>query len=147
MTEAIGSRGWFQDKQAIFLVIKNKLPSLNEYTAKCRTNAHIGAKFKSDTELLIWQDIIVSKNAGILRPLRADEYPCKIEIYWREHTSKRDVDNIKSAAKFILDALKNYSIIKDDSQKYISQIYDHISVDKARDNCVVVKIIPKQAQE
>lgn len=145
MQSDIGTASWYDDKNALFLVINAQLPSLNEYVGKCRANAHVGAKFKNETEEVICAEILQSRAAGILRAIRPEEYPLQIEILWRESSERRDVDNIKSAAKFIMDALKKSGIIEDDGQKYVRQIYDRVTVNKKKKTAVFVKFIPASA--
>ena len=53
-----------------------------------------------------------------------------ITIKWYEPDSRRDIDNIASGVKFILDALVNAGTIKDDSQKYVKSISHEFYVDK-----------------
>lgn len=138
----IGSKEWFDDDGALYFKIPRRLPSLNDYIAKNRSNAYAGAKFKKDVDEAIKYDILFAANKGHLRPVKHEEYPVIIEIYWREENAKRDVDNIKSAAKYILDALVGMRFIKNDGQKYVGQIYDKVALDTERGSSVVVKIIP-----
>jgi Holliday junction resolvase RusA-like endonuclease len=148
MTNYIGSKEWFKEDAgaALWLKIPRRLPSLNDYISKNRSNAYAGAKFKKNIDEGIKYDILLSANVGYLRPIKPDEYPVTIEIYWREENAKRDVDNIKSAAKYILDALVEMHILKNDGQKYVAQVYDRITVDGERGACVFVKIIPNAGQ-
>ena len=91
-----------------FFVIDQQLPSLNEYVNKCRTHSIKGAQFKEEVEQQIWLYILRALSTKTLR--RVNNYPVEINIEWHEKDYKRDVDNIKSAAKFILDTMvnKNY---------------------------------------
>ena len=45
-------------------------------------------------------------------------------MVYHEPDRRRDVDNIYSANKFILDALRKAGIIKNDSQKYVKDVID-----------------------
>ncbi len=103
--------------------IDEKLPSLNELIAANRCNRYKGAKMKSDIDSLISAYITRAKLLGEIHPI---DCPCILEITWHERTKKRDVDNIQSSQKFILDALQETGIIPNDSQKYVKQIYHHI---------------------
>ena len=103
-----------------------KVPSLNEYTAKERSNAHAGAKFKRRVEDDICQYIFVAMNAGTLRPCTA---PVDIYIRFHEKTTKRDVDNIQFSTKFILDAMQTMGILENDSRRCVRQIYHKIIED------------------
>ena len=59
-----------------------------------------------------------------------------LRVHEAEKTKRRDVDNIQSAQKFILDALQHFSIIKNDSRKYVKQIH-HTVIDDERDFVIV----------
>ena len=115
------------------LVINAQLPSLNQYQNACRSHWSKGADFKKDIEELIGWHI---KSALTKQTLRKVNGPCEIFIEWHEKTKRRDVDNIQSAQKFILDALQHHRIIKNDSRKYIKQIH-HTVIDDERDFVIV----------
>jgi Holliday junction resolvase RusA-like endonuclease len=146
MINDIGKAGWINDG-SIFLIITRRLPSLNDYINKNRSNPYAGASFKKEIDDAIKYDILLSAHKGYLRQIKQTEYPVQIEILWREENAKRDVDNIKSAAKYILDALVEMHILKNDGQKYVSQVYDEVAVDPNRPSGVYVKIIPKGKKE
>lgn len=116
--------------------IKAKLPSLNEYTRACRTHRMVGAKFKEEVEEVIGWYIKQAQTAGTLSAI---EKPCEIYIDWNEKTKRRDVDNIQSSQKFILDALQKYGILKNDSRKYVKQI--HHVVHDADTDFVIVRLV------
>jgi len=121
--------------------IKAKLPSLNDVVAKNRSNRYEGAKFKKDIEEVIGWAI---KQALTMRTLKPVKNPCVIYIEFHEATKRRDVDNIQSSQKFILDAMVSNGILQNDSRRYvIKQIYHEIIDDN--DDFVVVKI--KEIQE
>lgn len=115
--------------------IDAQLPSLNEYTRACRSHWSKGAEFKSNVESLIGWSIRRAINAGQLRPI---DKPCEVHIYWHEATRRRDVDNIQSAQKFILDALQHFKIIKNDSRRYVRQIRHEVIDDTT--NYVTVEL-------
>jgi Holliday junction resolvase RusA-like endonuclease len=103
------------------------LPSLNDYTAACRSNAYVGAKFKKEVEEVIGWYI---KQAVTSKTLTPPKSAVMLRFEWREKTKRRDADNIASAKKFILDALVTNGILKDDSRKYVKGFYDVIIDDK-----------------
>ena len=115
--------------------IHGKLPSLNEVINANRTNRYAGAKLKRDIEILISAAISAAIKNGSLRPI---EQSCIICIQWYEATRRRDADNIQSSQKFILDALVKCGILKNDSRKYVTQIYHEI-VD-GNENMVIVNL-------
>ena len=123
-----------------FFVIDQQLPSLNEYVNECRAHSIKGAQFKEEVEQQIWLYILRALSTKTLR--RVSNYPVEINIEWHEKDYKRDVDNIKSAAKFILDTMVKTKIIKDDGRKYVSQVYDLV-VDDTKTK-VVVEILEKE---
>ena len=110
-------------------IIEEKLPSLNEVIGKNRANKMMGAKLKKDVQSRILTYMQIAHVMGHLEP---QEKQCTISITWHEKSKRRDVDNIQSAQKFILDAMVEGGILKDDSRKYVAQIYHHI-VDGDRD--------------
>jgi len=115
------------------LLIDAQLPSLNQYQNACRSHWSKGAEFKKSIESLIGWSI---KRAILQKQLHKVEKPCEIHIEWHEKTKRRDVDNIQSAQKFILDALQKFGVIKNDSRKYIKQIH-HTVIDDKRDFVIV----------
>ena len=120
-------------------VIEAQLPSLNQYQNACRSHWSKGADFKKSFEQEICDYIRI---ALYQKKLRRVEKPCEIFIEWHEATKRRDVDNIQSAQKFILDALQTCCIIKKDSRKYVKQIH-HTIIDDKRD-FVIVRIEEKE---
>ena len=110
--------------------IEQKLPSLNDVISKNRANRMMGAKLKREVQ----DDILTYIRLAVLHgDLHASSGKrCTLSITWHEKTKRRDVDNIQSAQKFILDAMVEGGILEDDSRKYVAQIYHHI-VDDERD--------------
>lgn len=123
------------------LVINQQLPSYNEYVDANRSHWSKGAKFKKTIDTQIGYEILRAKAVKKLAPFSD---PCVIYIEWHEKTKKRDVDNIQSAQKFILDALQIMKIIPNDSRRYIKQI-NHKIVDDDRDYVKVRMILEGEA--
>lgn len=117
------------------LTIDAQLPSLNEYQNACRSHWSKGAEFKKSVEALIGYSIRQSLAKGDLHTV---ETPCEVYIDWHEATKRRDVDNIQSAQKFILDAMQHFHIIKNDNRKCVKQIH-HTVIDDTK-NYVIVRI-------
>lgn len=109
--------------------INLKLPSLNEYTRVCRSNAVVASKFKRDIEREISYFLINMKKY---------EKPIFIDFNWIEKNKKRDLDNIASAKKFILDAMVKAGKIKNDGWKYVAGFSDKFSL--GEENKVVLEI-------
>ena len=110
-------------------VIEGRLPSLNDYTSANRSHWSKGAKFKRNVEAdIIWQ-IRAARNKGTLRP---PSRKIVLHIEWHESDQRRDVDNIVSAKKFILDAMQKAGIIPNDNRKWVAGVYDEI-IDDTKD--------------
>ena len=76
--------------------------------------------------LLIISSYIKQQN---LRPI--EKYPVKIQFRFYCSDRRRDPDNLSSSSrKFILDALVNEGVLKDDGWKYIKGFSDDFYLDK-----------------
>ena len=104
-------------------MIKAKLPTLNEVIAANRRNKYNGNKFKKEIEELIGWYI---KQAQVVGSLSKIEEPVDILIDFYERTAKRDVYNIQSSQKFIIDALVRNGILKNDGQRYVKNVYHRV---------------------
>lgn len=110
-------------------VIEGRLPSLNDYTRANRSHWSKGAEYKRNVEAeIIWQ-IRAARNKGTLHPVSRK---IVLHIEWHESDQRRDVDNIVSAKKFILDAMQKAGIIPNDNRKWVAGVYDKI-IDDTRD--------------
>lgn len=107
------------------LTIPGTLNNLNDYIAAERTNRHKGAKMKASNESIVaaavWQ---------CMRGIRIDK-PVFMEYTWVEKNRRRDLDNISSfGRKVIQDALVAAGVLKDDGWKYVVGFADRFQVDK-----------------
>jgi Holliday junction resolvase RusA-like endonuclease len=125
------------DKRQNYLYIGQQLPSLNEYVAKNRTNPNVGATFKRSVEDTIQMWIAACVGSGNLHRI---ESQCEIVIDFYERTKRRDVDNVQSATKFILDALVKAGILPNDNQRWVRQVYHRVLPSVGID-CVYVYLI------
>ena len=106
---------------AIVLEISGRLDGLNEYTRACRSKSwQAGAEMKKRNEAKVISCIL-----NQLKDVYID-YPVTVEFVWFEKDSRRDLDNIAFAKKFILDAMVKTGTLKDDSQKYIQGFTDTV---------------------
>ena len=108
--------------------IQGRLDGLNEYTRANRANAYKGNSLKKKNERVVCIGIVEACMQGKLHKI--DKYPIELKITWYEPNSRRDIDNITFATKFIQDALVKKEILQNDSQKYISKISHEVTVDK-----------------
>ena len=98
-----------------------RLPSLNEYINKCRSNRYSGAEMKKQVE----NDI-----GYFINQLPKYDQPIKIHFHWVEENKKRDLDNICFAKKFILDSMVKTGKLKNDNRNYVKGFTDTFSYDK-----------------
>lgn len=107
------------------LIIPGTLNNLNDYIAAERENRHKGAKMKADNGKYV--------DAAIRQCMRGVkiEAPVFMEYTWVEPNKRRDLDNISSfGRKVIQDALVCAGTLKDDGWKYIVGFSDRFEVDK-----------------
>ena len=104
--------------------IDGRLDGLNEYTAECRKLAKGGGSCKRKNEAKVKNAI---RNAH-LKPMKT---PVIVHITWIEGLKEgatrfvpRDKDNIRFAAKFVLDALVSEGVIEDDGWSHVADIAD-----------------------
>lgn len=106
------------------LVYRGRLPAMNEIIGANRRNFYMGNKLKQKTQ----QDIM----AQFLPQKRGMEFQEKVNmrIWFYEPNQRRDEDNVKSGLKFLLDALQEIKILKNDSPKYLHIASDEVFVDR-----------------
>lgn len=103
--------------------IDGRLPTLNEYIDRCRTNKYAGAGFKKDHQNYIAWCI---KKAGI-NPVEK----VSIKYIFYEKNKRRDKDNVSSFAKKVInDALQETGILKNDNWECIELMTENFKVDK-----------------
>ena len=108
----------------ISFTIESKLPSLNDYinTLKSPKGQHTGARMKSDVDdICIW---CLKRCRSELKAFCAE--PVIIWLEWHESSKRRDLDNVYSASKYILDAMQKSGIIANDNYKHIKGIYNSV---------------------
>lgn len=122
------------------LVIKGRLPGLNEYTKACRTNPHAGNEMKRQSQdLVMWY--ILQQIRG-----RRFEKPVFILFTFYEQDRRRDRDNVSSfARKVIQDALVKCDVLKDDGWDQVTGYLDKFQVDK-KNPCIVVEFIEQEVE-
>ena len=107
------------------LTIPGTLNTLNDYIAAERTNRHKGARMKASNE-----SIVVAAVWQCMRGIRIDK-PVFMEYTWVEKNRRRDLDNISSfGRKVVQDALVAAGVLKDDGWKYVVGFSDRFQVDK-----------------
>lgn len=108
------------------LTIPGKLCGLNDYISAERTNRNKGAKMKADNGNIV---------AVAIRQCMMGvhiENPVFMEYKWVEPNRRRDLDNVSSfGRKVIQDALVESGVLKDDGWKYVVGFLDSFYVDKS----------------
>lgn len=115
------------------LKIPFKLPSFNDYNNICRRNKWEANNFKKGVQGDIVWAIRKSKLEKMTNAV-------KVSFFWIERTKKRDIDNVMSAKKFILDALVESKVLVNDSPKYVCEITDKLIYDRDKGDMVIVEI-------
>lgn len=106
-----------------YFIIEGRLPSLNDYVNANRSHWSRGALLKKQVEEGIMWQINSARATGKLH--RTTE-PSIITFEWHESDKRRDLDNIFSAKKYILDAMQKAGIIVNDNRRYIRGLEDTI---------------------
>lgn len=121
------------------LVIKGRLPGMNEYTAACRTSPHKGNEMKRQTqETVMWHILSQIRGVHFKRPV--------FLLYtFYEPNRRRDQDNVSSfARKCIQDALVKCGTLKNDGWGYVIGSMESFDVD-ANNPRIVVEFIEQGA--
>lgn len=106
------------------LVIPGRLDNLNDYIGAERTNRYKGAQMKARDEMIV--------TVAIRQCLRrvTIEKPVYMEYKWFEKNQRRDLDNISSfGRKVIQDALVRAGVLKNDGWREIVGFSDSFYVD------------------
>jgi Holliday junction resolvase RusA-like endonuclease len=104
-------------------IIPGRLPSLNEYIAACNRAWFIGQGFKNKQMRTISVCVIAGGVPVFTKPVT-------VLFRWFEKDKRRDRDNIRSAEKYVMDALKHMHRIKNDNQKWVLDSKHEILLDK-----------------
>lgn len=99
-----------------------KYPSLNEYINACRSHWSRGARMKRECDAATALMVRMQRVKPVTGPVR-------IRFVWHERTARRDWDNIRFAAKFVLDGLVKAGVLPDDGQAWVRGLSDEVVVD------------------
>lgn len=98
--------------------IPGRLAGANEIKAANRSHWSKGAKLAKSEKEKCWIAIISEKTYGMAH-LKA---PVTISMRWIEPNAKRDLDNITSGQKAIIDALVTSGIIGNDTREWVQNL-------------------------
>lgn len=105
--------------------VPGPLPSLNEIIAACK--GYNGRGFAYSKMKEEWTGLVVTCiQEAQLQPMNS----CRVVCEWREKSKRRDLDNVRVGVKFILDGLVKAGILPNDTQQYVWQISDSLTLDK-----------------
>lgn len=105
--------------------IDGRLPGMNEFIEKQRTNRYVGAKLKREA-----QDVVAHYIQKHLPKVKIKK-PVYITYHWYELNKRRDLDNIAGFGhKVIQDAMVECGLIKNDGWNEITGFRDYFYVDK-----------------
>lgn len=100
--------------------IRQRLPGLNEIIAAINHNRYAGnSQKKALTAVCAWYVIEQKVPVFIV--------PVTVRCRFIEPNRRRDRDNIQSGTKFIMDALVRTGRIKDDSQRWVKNVFPEVS--------------------
>jgi Holliday junction resolvase RusA-like endonuclease len=109
--------------------IQGKLANLNDHDAVYRGNKFAATTHKNKETKKVIEAL---KGQG-----PAVKYPVFITFHWR-HSTKHDPDNIRFAAKYILDGMVKAGILPDDNQRWVKGFGDDFTkVEDGQDNVLV----------
>lgn len=119
------------------LIIKGRLPGLNEIIDANRRHRNAGATQKRNTDKRIVNAI---KSQKIQKQPGLNEY----EFNWFCKDRRRDKDNIAVGKKFVFDALQTAGIIENDGWQQVERFTDKFHIDKENER---LEVIIKKVEE
>lgn len=105
------------------LVVDGRFPSLNDFVNAANRSRWSGADMKRRETKRV-------RDAALRAGLPRMEDRVDIHFHWVEPNARRDLDNIRFAAKFILDGLVVAGVLWDDSRRYVGMLSDSFAIDK-----------------
>lgn len=106
------------------LIIQGRLDNLNDYISAERTNRYNGAQMKSRSEA-----VVINAVRQCMRGVKIEK-PVYMEYTWYERNKRRDLDNISSyGRKVIQDSLVYAHVLKNDGWEEITGFSDKFYVD------------------
>lgn len=106
--------------------IEGELTDLNTYIQAERSHRLLASTIKrEETERVAWE----AQAAG-LPPV--SRYPIRIAFTWYSQDSRKDIDNIAFAKKFILDGLLKAGVLAGDGRKHVAGFAEEFLIDRER---------------
>lgn len=102
--------------------IPGRFASLNDYINAERSNRNYGASIKRKE---------TKRAAAAAYGIPKFEHPVWLHFKWIEPNTRRDIDNVAFAKKFILDGLVSAGVLENDNRQYVVGFEDDFSeIDK-----------------
>jgi Holliday junction resolvase RusA-like endonuclease len=96
------------------LVIPGELKSMNEFINALKHNKHVGNAMKqTETDTCAWY---------AKQQLQPVTKPVIVSFHWYSKNKRKDLDNVDSARKFILDGLQVAGILENDSRRFVADL-------------------------
>ena len=106
-------------------IIDGRLPGQNEIYKALNSHRHSGSRQKKQwTQSIAWMAI-----GAHLKPVTGK---CRVRFLWFEPNKRRDYDNIRAGAKFVLDGRVEAKVLEDDGWRVITGLEDQFYTDKDR---------------
>ena len=112
------------------IVIPKELTDLNSYINAERRHRMQGAKIKKRETNICMVYLKQAVNKGF--EIGHDQYPLHITFKWYAKDSRKDLDNIAYAKKYIMDAMQKVELIENDGYKQVQRYTDVYLVDKEK---------------
>lgn len=112
-------------------VYRGRLAGRNKEINANRSHWAAGAKVKADAQASIMWAIKAARLERVTEPV-------EVYIEWHEAPRRRDVDNIQSSTKYILDALVTAGVLPNDNLTWVRQVYQKVVKDD--EDYVVVEL-------
>jgi len=117
------------------LWIPGRLPGLNEIVEDAKGSGGRGRKYskskREETDRIAWL-----AKAARLKPMGR----VRVIFEWREPNLKRDVDNIRAGAKYVLDGLVAAKVLAKDGRKHVVGLADEYGLDRLLPGVLVTLI-------
>lgn len=106
------------------MIFQGEFYGLNEYVKHINSHRFSGANIKSKETQRV---ALECKN---MRAAPVQNYPVTVNFKWYSKNSKKDIDNVAFAKKFILDGLVLARVLEDDSRRFVTGFTDTFFIDK-----------------
>jgi Holliday junction resolvase RusA-like endonuclease len=114
--------------------IAGRLPGLNDLIRAARTHWAVGAKQKADVDRRVQEAARDARLPNIPSPVA-------IRFCWIEQDRRRDLDNVRAGAKWVLDGLVKAGILAGDSREHVVELSDEFPPPDKANPRVVVEIM------